>query len=219
VGELLLLSFLAALSPTLLAATTVMLLLPSPSRLMMGYLVGALLISITLGLVIVFSLKRSSAVSTTQHTLSPAADMALGTLALAFAVVLVKGGAQRLSERRSGRRPPKWRQTLSTGSPRTTFVLGAVLALPGASYLAGLDHLSKLHYSAAATVLVVIGVNVVMLVMLEVPLISFAVAPEWTPTAVDRAKTWAAAHGQRVAARGLAVIGAALVVRGVLGLL
>lgn len=44
-------------NPTLLAAVTMMLLLPNPKRLMPGYLLGAYTTSITLGLVIVFSLK------------------------------------------------------------------------------------------------------------------------------------------------------------------
>jgi hypothetical protein len=51
-----LLSLTASLNPTLVAATSVMLLLESPAKLMAGYLVGALMTSITLGLVIVFSL-------------------------------------------------------------------------------------------------------------------------------------------------------------------
>jgi hypothetical protein len=54
-GQVILLSLTASLNPTLVAATTVMLLLPSPSRLMLGYLLGAHVTSITLGLVIVFS--------------------------------------------------------------------------------------------------------------------------------------------------------------------
>jgi hypothetical protein len=41
-----LLSLTAALNPTLLTATTLMLLLPSPSRLMLGYWLGAMTISI-----------------------------------------------------------------------------------------------------------------------------------------------------------------------------
>jgi len=66
----------------LVAVTTVMLLLPRPVRLMVGYLLGAWMISLTLGLIIVFTLNHSGAVSTTQHTFSPAADIALGVLAL-----------------------------------------------------------------------------------------------------------------------------------------
>jgi hypothetical protein len=42
-----LLSLSAMLNPSLLAALTVMLLLPNPKRLMVGYLLGAYLTSIT----------------------------------------------------------------------------------------------------------------------------------------------------------------------------
>ena len=55
--DIFLLSLLAMLNPTLLAAVTVMLLLPNPKRLMFGYLLGAYTTSITLGLVIVFTLQ------------------------------------------------------------------------------------------------------------------------------------------------------------------
>ena len=48
VGRVLLFSITAAFNPTLLAATTVMLLLPKPKRLLLGYLCGALFTSITL---------------------------------------------------------------------------------------------------------------------------------------------------------------------------
>lgn len=54
----LLLAFSAALNPTLLAATTVMLLLPRPRNLMLGYLLGAMMTSVSLGMVIVFSFER-----------------------------------------------------------------------------------------------------------------------------------------------------------------
>ncbi len=57
-GKVVALSFLAAVNPTLVAATTVMLLLPHPSKLMLGYYLGAMLTSISLGLLIVFSLAK-----------------------------------------------------------------------------------------------------------------------------------------------------------------
>jgi hypothetical protein len=40
-GQVLLLSLTASFNPTLVAATNVMLLLPSPSKLILGYLLGA----------------------------------------------------------------------------------------------------------------------------------------------------------------------------------
>jgi hypothetical protein len=58
-------SVTSAFNPTLMAATTLMLLLPHPERLMLGYLLGALTISIPLGVIIVEALHGSAAVSTT----------------------------------------------------------------------------------------------------------------------------------------------------------
>jgi hypothetical protein len=223
VGQVVVFALTSALNPTLLAVTTVMLLLPSPSRLMLGYWLGAMITSITLGLVIVFALKSSSAVNTTQHTLSPIADLALGAIALGVALVLGTGRDRRLSERRArrkaGKAPPKWQATLNRGTARTTFALGAVFTLPGASYLAGLHKLSELQYSTGVTVLVVIGFNLVMLILLEAPLIAFKVAPDWTPHAVDRAKAWIGLHAKHFAVWGLAVVGTALVAKGLIGLL
>lgn len=222
-GQLILLSFTSALNPTLIAVTTLMLLLPNPKRLMLGYYLGAMLTSVTLGLIIVFSLKRSGVVSTTQHALSPLADIVLGGLTLIIAAVLATGRDRRYRERRAlkkeGKPPPRWQRELNRGSPRTTFIVGAVLTLPGASYLAGLDRLSKLNYSTAATVLCVIAFNLVMMLLLELPMIAFAVAPEGTPAAIARAKAWAGIHGRVYAERGLTVIGALLIIKGIVGLI
>ena len=57
-ASIFLLSLLAMFNPTLLAAVTVMMLLPNTKKLMLGYLLGAYVTSITLGLLIVFSLER-----------------------------------------------------------------------------------------------------------------------------------------------------------------
>ena len=203
-----------------------MMLLEKPVRLMLGYLLGALLTSITLGIVIVYELKGSGVVSTTKRTLGPAATMTLGVIFLTFALVLWRGGDRRLAERRRARRaakpdkgPPRWQRELSKGSPRVTFVVGALLTLPGASYLTGLSRLSMLHYSVPATIGVIDLFNLIMLALLEVPLISFAVAPEWTPKAVERAKAWIGRHARRFAMTILTVLGALLVIKGLLQLL
>jgi len=225
-GEVVLLSLLASFNPTLVAATTVMLLLPRPVRLMGGYLLGAYMTSITLGLVIVFSLSNSNATNTTKKTLSPVADIALGAIALAIAFALHTDRRSRVGERRRERKaakpdkgPPRWQRALGKGSPRITFVVGALLTLPGGSYLAGLDHIHKLHYSTAVTVLLVVGFCLVMLWLLEVPFACFLIAPEWTPRAVERRKAWVSRHAHAFAVRGSAAIGVLLVIKGIVGLI
>ena len=141
-GQVLVFSLTAALNPTLVAATTVMLLLPSPKKLMLGYLLGAMMTSITLGLVIVFALKSSSLVHTAKHTVNPIVDLALGAIFLVISLVLKTDQDKRLKERRAGRKgpkqdkgPPRWQRAIGKGDARITFVVGALLTLPGASYL------------------------------------------------------------------------------------
>jgi ABC-type nickel/cobalt efflux system permease component RcnA len=225
-SQVILLSLTASLNPTLVAATTVMLLLDKPARLMLGYLLGAYITSITLGLVIVFSASNSSTTNTTQNTLSPTVDIALGLLALVGAWVVWSGRHERFQDRRRARKaanpdkqPPRWQRELSKGSPRTTFLVGMCLTLPGASYLAGLDEIHKLNYSTTETVLLVIGFNLVMLWLLEVPLVCFVVAPEWTPRAISRAKAWVSRHTHVFAVRGLILLGTLLIIKGIIGLI
>jgi hypothetical protein len=220
-GDVFLFAFTAALNPTLVAASTLMMLLPNPKRLMLGYLLGAMMTSITLGLVIIFSFEGSSAVNTTERTLSPAATLALGAIMLVAASVLGTGRRDQARDRRQARKvdkgPPRWQRALSKGSPRTTFAVGALLTLPGASYLAGLSRIDKLNYEAGPTVILVVVFNVIMLALLEIPLVCFVIAPDWTVRAIDRAKAWVSRHAERFAVTLLTVIGLLLVLKGVIG--
>jgi hypothetical protein len=224
-SQVLAFSLAAALNPTLLTATTVMLLLPSPKRLLLGYLLGAYMTSITLGLVIVFALQDSSAVNTAKDTLSPAADIALGAILLVVAFMLHSGRHEERSERRKEKKAgkkektPRWREVMSKGRARDTFIVGALLTLPGASYLAGLSEISKQGLGTPETVLCVIGFNLVMLAILEVPLLGYTFAPHRTRTALQHFKEVLTRDGERILFIGALVMGLALVLRGLVELL
>lgn len=228
--DILLLAFSAALNPTLLAATTVMLLLPKPRNLMLGYLLGALMTSISLGLVIVFSLEDSGAVEAAKDTLGPAADLALGVIFLIVARALSAERDAILKERRERRKaakgkakgekgPPRWQRILSRGTPRTTFAVGALLTLPGASYLVALTRLAKDDLGAPETVLVILGFNLIMLALLELPLLSYWLEPEVTPGRVERFKASLRRDGRRIAIRIATGAGVLLLVRGAITLI
>lgn len=225
-GHVVLLAMTASLNPTLLAATTMMLLLDNPARLMAGYLAGAFLTSVTIGLVIVFTLGSSGATRSVQHTVNPLVDIAFGLIAFAVALVIRSGWLDRRMASRKARKagkpakaPPRWQRALTKGSPRAAFAIGAALTLPGASTLVGLYAIHNLHDSTAVTVLIVVGFNVVMLWLLELPLASYRLAPEWTPQAVGNAKLLIARHAHAFAVRGLELVALLLVLKGVVGLM
>jgi hypothetical protein len=218
VGKIFLFSLTAAANPTLLTATTVMLLLPRPKRLLLGYLLGAYTTGIVVGIVIVNWLSNSNAVSTTKHTISPSIDITIGCLLLLVAIVVGTGRVGKRTKKPADapKKTPHWQRAMSNGSPRTTFVIGVLLSFPGASYLAALTEMSKQNLNQAEIVLTVIASNLIMLILLELPLIGYALAPEWTPAAVDRLKTWFAGNARRIIVIGATVAGAALILRGVL---
>jgi hypothetical protein len=57
-----------------------------------------------------------------------------------------------------------------------------------------------------------------MLILLEAPLIGYTLAPEWTPRAVERFRAALRSRGRGWAVRGAAIVGALLVLRGLLTL-
>jgi Sap, sulfolipid-1-addressing protein len=220
VSRVFLFALTAALSPTLLTATTVMLLLDRPKRLMLGYWLGAMTTGLVLGVAIVQWMGRSG-VSTAQHTVAPGIDFALGAIFLLAAYMIRSGAITRSRERRAEKhaeqpkKTPKWQQKLSGGTARTTFVIGLLLSFPGASYLASLTEIHKQGFGTAEVILAVLAVNLVMLVLLEVPLVAYTVAPAWTPGMVERFKDWMSRNGAKALSIALAVLGGALILRAV----
>jgi hypothetical protein len=231
--DIFLLGLVSMFNPSLLAAVTVMLLLPNPKRLMLGYLLGAYTTSITLGLLIVFSLNGSSTESTSKHTISPVEDIVVGVIAVAIAWVLRTGRDQPLKEHRRKKKDAKLKareeagkpteslplRLLGKGDPRVTFVVGAVLSFPGVSYLDALDHIHKLNPGTVPTVLLVVGFCLLQQILLELPLLSYVFAPDGTQDRVNRFKAWIGRKGRTAVVIGATVIGLILIARGVIALL
>ena len=219
-------SLTAALNPTLLAAVTVMLSLLRPKRLLLGYLVGAAVVSVTCGLLLVFVLPGSSASSTAKHTVSPVVDIVFGALILLIVFVVGTGRdrrrrewSERRHEKAKDKPPPRWRRQLSKGSARDTVLVGALLSFPGASYIAGMAALHKQNVGTAATVISVLAFNLIMLALLELPLLGYVTRPQWTAHAVDTFSASLSRRGGRIAAIGGLAIGIILIVRGAISLL
>src|SRR3954451_9706118 len=211
--DIVLLSLFSMFNPSLLAAVTVMLLLPNPKRLMLGYLLGAYTTSITAGLLIVYTLHGSGAASPSKHTISPLEDLVIGALALSIAFVLHTGRDQPVRERRRRKKEAKLAakrhagkpteplslRMLGKGDPKVTFGVGVLLSFPGVSYLVALDKIHDMDPGAAAVVVLVVGFCLIQLMLLEVPLLGYAFAPERTKDRIAAFKDWTARSGRTAA--------------------
>ncbi|HKZ12232.1 MAG TPA: GAP family protein [Solirubrobacterales bacterium] len=224
VFSIFLLSLLAMFNPTLLAAVTIMMLLPEPRKLITGYLLGAYLTSIGLGMAIVFSLHNSSEVESSKKTLTPVEDLVFGAILVIVGWVVTSGRASEMKahrrERKEEKHGPKEQKEslperlLGKGSMRVTFAVGALLSLPGASYLIALNKIAKLDWPGPTTALTVIVFCLIQQLLLELPLFGFWVAPEWTERAIVRFREWISHNAARTGGRVLIVLGALLLIRG-----
>jgi hypothetical protein len=218
---------LAMLNPSLVAATTVMMLLPDAKRLMLGYLLGAYITSITVGLALVFSLQGSSFANAARRTISPAEDIAVGAILFLVAFVLRTGRDAPVRDRRQRRKEAKaaagkaqdpWTQRmLGRGSAGIAFGVGAVLSFPGISYLTALARIAKVDPGTLPTVLLVVGFCLTQLLPLELPLLGYALAPERTQRAVASFRAWLGRRGRSAAVIAAGALGLILIVRGVAG--
>lgn len=224
-GSVFVLALTAMFNPTLLAAVTVMMLLSETKKLMLGYLLGAYLASISLGLLIVFSLHGTASVDVARNSLTPAEDFVFGLLALAVGVALRTGRFDNVRERRRRRKQgeeskePLPERMLAKGSARIAFVVGVALTLPGASYLVALKRMADLDASALPTALLVVAFCVIQMAFLELPLIGYALAPQSTQRRVRAFREWLGRSGPHVAGDLALVVGALLLARGAIALI
>lgn len=213
------LSLTAMLNPTLLAAATVMMLLPDPKRLMFGYLLGSYLTSISVGLLIAFSLHGSGSVESARTTFTPAEDLVFGVIAVIVGLVMrSEFGEERRQRKKESAKESLPERLLGRGSPTIAFAVGAVLSFPGASYLVALNRLVHLDPGAGATVFLVVLFCLIQAIFLELPLIGYALSPERTEERVAAFRDWLARRGRQTAAAVALAIGALLLLRGLLEL-
>lgn len=93
------------------------------------------------------------------------------------------------------------------------------LSLPGASYLIALDILHKHDLPATTTTICVIAFCLIQLILLELPVLGFALAHDQTVSAVGRFQGWISRDAWRIATWTAFVVGALLVARGLIELL
>ena len=123
--------------------------------------------------------------------------------------------AARRKRTRSQRSHPAGGRLLDEGKPRDTFIVGALLSLPGGAYLAGLAQISQQDLSTSLTVLTVLGFTIVMMVILEVPLLGYTFAPHSTIRTVERFQAWVTKDAHKIGTWAALILGALLLLRGV----
>jgi hypothetical protein len=228
VPDLLPLALGSAVYPTLLAVVIVILTQPNPRRLLAAYLAGAMLTSLTIGVVFVTGVGGSGiANGESGRTVNPAVNLVVGLLLLTLLYALLSGRDRRLTEIRARRKArhadsekESWSErVLQRQSIALTFVVGMALNLPGALYLVALTEIASADQSTAQDLLQIVVYNLIMFSWAEVPLIGYGIAPERTEAFIHRFHDWLGSHLRQIAIAICGVAAIYLTIKGITGLL
>jgi hypothetical protein len=215
-AEFFALAFFAALNPKLLAIDLLLIGNRRPRAMFLCLLLGGFTVGITIGLldVLVFHLDAIKS----QKTVSAGVDLALGLLLIAVGALLATG-------RLHGRRPapvpagdgaPEKPEKKDAWAVRVlreprfglAMLVGALIGIPGASYLTALHLLVTGKSSTATQVTAVVLFVIINFALIIIPYASLEFRPEATKARLKHAQDWLTTHGLQLMATIALLLGA-----------
>jgi len=207
------LALISSLYPLGFAAILLLARAAQPRSKEIAFLAGALACTLAVGFVVVFALHGAGVGQSSERSGRYWVWLVTGVLFMAAAVVLA-------------RRPPKPRSEASRlsraagqGGLFAIFVAGIALYLPSPTYLAALEEVGSAKISPAATAVWVLIVVALVLITVEVPVLLFLLAPDWTVPKLEAVNAWLDRHGRALLVWVVGAIGLWLFVQGLAGLL
>jgi Sap, sulfolipid-1-addressing protein len=225
-AEFFALAFTAALNPKLLAIDLLLIENRRPRAMFLCLLLGGMTVALTIGLLDVLTIHADAI--TAQGKVSAGVDLGVGLLLLAVGGLLATG---RLHGRRkapvpAGGRPPDkpekkdgWAQrVLSEPRLGLAMLVGALIGLPGASYITALHNLVAGHYSTATQVAAVVVFVVIDFLLIIIPFAFLELRPEATKTRLKNTQDWLLVHARQLMVAVALLLGAYLAVSGLVRL-
>ena len=225
-AEFFALAFLSALNPKLLALDLLLIENRRPRAMFLCLLLGGMTVAATIGLldVLVF---HADAI-THQASVSAGVDLALGLLLLAVGALLatgrlhgrrkapvpVGGGSPDNPEKKDG-----WAQRV-LAEPRLglAMLVGALVGIPGASYLTALHDLVTGKSSTATQVIAVVIFVLIDFLLILIPFAFLELRPEATKAHLKHTQDWLLSHALQLMAAIALLLGAYLAISGLIRL-
>jgi hypothetical protein len=226
-AEFFALAVFAALNPKLLALDLLLVENRRPRAMFLCILAGGMTVGLTVGLLDVLVFHADALKS--QGTVSAGVDLATGLLLVAVGALVATG---RLHGRRKapvpvgggppGPPPPKkdgW-ATRVLAEPRLglAMLIGAVVGIPGASYLTALHNLVTGQTSTAAQVIAVVVFVLIEFALIIIPFAFLELRPEATKARLSNAQAWLLGHARQLMAYTALILGAYLAISGLVRL-
>jgi uncharacterized membrane protein YedE/YeeE len=228
-GEFFVLAFTAAANAKLLALDLLLIENRRPRAMFACILAGGLGVAIAIGLVDVL-LVHADAVKS-QGKISAGVDLALGLVLLALGALLLTGtlprrrkaavlashGAPGKSKKEKG---DGWAQR-ALREPRLglAVLIGVLVGLPGASYLAALHNLVAGKNSTTTRVAAVVVFAIIEFLLIIIPWALLELRPEGTTAMLRQSQAWLGSHAKQVIAGVAVILGAYLAISALVRLL
>jgi hypothetical protein len=225
-AEFFALAFASALNPKLLALDLLLIENRRPRAMFLCLLLGGLTVALAIGLldVLVF---HADAIKH-QASVSAGVDLALGVLLLAAGGLVATGrlhGRRKTAVPAGDRQPDKpekkggWAQRV-LAEPRLglAMLVGALIGIPGASYLAALHNLVTGKSSTATQVVAVVIFVLIDFLLIIIPFAFLELRPAATKALLKRSQDWLLAHARQLMATIALILGAYLTVSGLIRL-
>jgi hypothetical protein len=218
------LAFLAALNPKLLALDLLLIENRRPRAMFLCLLLGGLTVALAFGLVDVLAIRAD--VIKSQVKVGAGVDLGLGLFLLAAAGLLASGWRprrQRPAPDPAANGQPRtktgWAQR-ALAEPRLglAMLVGVVIGIPGASYLTGLHHLISSKSSSAIAVIAVVLFVLIEFLLIIIPFAFLELRPEATKVRLKKTQDWLLTHARQLMATVALLLGAYLVINGVVRL-
>ncbi len=218
------LGLLSAARATPLAIVYALLVSERPRRLLSGYLVAGLAVSLVAGLVVVTTFDGTAG-ERQSSAIRYAIDAGLGVAALVYTALYAAG---RAGDRAREEEPPSsLEDTLPWGIGRRlrrptvglAALAGAVTNLPGLFYVAALVAVLETRPTPANGVFQVVVYNVLRFAVPIAALVLVVRGPDRTRTVIERVQAWTRRHRRALILGVFGVAGVYLTVKGVTGLL
>jgi len=210
------LSILAALSPTALLVAAVYLGSSRPRLIGTVYLVGAIIMSLVMGLVVIEILRHTGLDQHRERTPRYGLRLGLGLLMLAAGAVLARR-KPKLPD------PEKTKQGLvsrmiADPAPGSAFAVGLLLFAPGITFIAAVQVIATAKASLELTAVAIVVVVVINVALVWLPLLLHLIAPSATTRLLTAFNGWLRANGNKILVAVLIVGGAIVAGNGIFGL-
>lgn len=213
---LLAMAFVVSLEPFRIGMTVLMLNRPRPMLQLLAFLCGGFAMGMTVGLLVVFVFRRTLLRS--GYFTLPRVQILIGVFALLVAATLIALDHTNRLGPRPATLAPRVQRLLNGRSLWIAGIAGLGIALPSADYLAALAIILASGTTATTQVGALLVFNLVAFALVEIPLLSYLLAPQTTQASMVALHDWIRSRRRIEVAVLLAAVGCALLAIGGAGL-